>query len=71
MCVCMYICMYVSQFAGVSHEYVCMCVCMYVCVAFRWCVTACRGALNVVAKAGRRERVRGVSYSLDMYIHLL
>ncbi len=28
--------------------------------------SACRGALNVDAKAGCREGVRGVSYSLDI-----
>ncbi len=28
--------------------------------------SACRGALNVVAKAGCQEGVRGVSYSLDI-----
>jgi hypothetical protein len=38
--------------------------------SFGWKGSACRGALNVVAKAGCREGVHGVSYSLGIQINL-
>ncbi len=42
-------------------------LCMYVCIMYVCMLTKCtRRALNVVAKAGCREGVHGVSYSLDM-----